>query len=245
MLSLQNRNTVNSNFGGGLTLQSIFDNNGLLHQWTSENITIDGTTTTLHDYAGTHDLFNPAAANQATFNASSANFNGKPSFTLDGTTDYFHKAVANWRAADSTGVMIVVVKQSGTENGFFTTADDATNTNWFGVGQALGKGNMLKSGANHITSLTDDAGAKVISASGDGANLKIFLNGVDNTDTTGTYSWLDSQPTLRDNIVIGSVQRLSPLYANMELVAAAYMPYTNDAAIIAAHSDYMTYYGIS
>lgn len=246
MLTITNENKIGRAAGGLTGIDKIVDDAGALNAWSSENLNISGSSTTAIDYLGEHDLVNPGAANQPTFNATDANFNNKPSLTFDGSTDYLHKAVANWRAADSAGVFVTVCKKSGTANGLFATADSGTNSFWFAVTQDTNdKSTFLKSGANHITSNTADTTSKVVAASGDGAALKLWLNAVDDTNTSAAYSWLDSQSTQRDNITIGSIQRASALFAGFDWVFSAYLPYTNDAAIISISNDLITHYSIS
>jgi len=217
---------------------------GFLNAWSGENIEINGTTTTAKDYASEHDLSNPAVANQPTFVGGDSGFNNRPTlfFNVD---DYLYKATANWRSVDTSGVFIVVFSAPTTTYGVISTSDEATNSYWYAVGNSAFKSSMLKSGANHITTLTNDTTAKVVGMSGDGVNLKGWLNGVDDTDTTGSYGWLDDFPTQRDNIVIGGVQRSSALYsANTYVAFVGYLPYTDDATIIACQNELKTIFGI-
>jgi Concanavalin A-like lectin/glucanases superfamily len=217
---------------------------GFLNAWSGENVEINGTTTTAKDYLLEHDLANPTIASQLSFVGASADFGNRPVlfFNVD---DYLYKATANWRSADSSGVFIVVFSAPTTTYGVISTSDETTNSAWYAVGNSAFKSSMLKSGANHITTLTDDTTAKVVGMSGDGVNLKGWLNGVDDTDTTGSYGWLDDFPTQRDNIVIGGVQRSSALYsANTYIAFVGYLPYTDDATIIACQNELKTIFGI-
>jgi hypothetical protein len=77
-----------------LTLQQIVDLFGFSNVWSSENLTIAGTTTTANDYKGVHNLSNPGATNQPTFNTSSVNFGGKPSLSFNGIDDYLIKNIS-------------------------------------------------------------------------------------------------------------------------------------------------------
>ena len=109
---------------GGLTLQQIIDAFGFSNAWSSENLTIAGTTTTALDYKGVHDLVNPGATNQPTFNSASASFGNKPSLSFNGVDDYLIKNVSNFNNVNE-GFQIDVFK--GTTPRVLTSADNGTN----------------------------------------------------------------------------------------------------------------------
>ena len=49
MLHIGNRNTINSQRGGLTGLNKIFSDFGFLNMWSSENLLVNGTDTTLFD----------------------------------------------------------------------------------------------------------------------------------------------------------------------------------------------------
>lgn len=226
-------------------LNKIFSDYGFLNMWSSENINIDGTNTTLIDYAGEHDLVNPSAVAQPTYTASDINFNNLPSLSFDGINNYVRKLTPNWRASDNSGVMIAVVKANATTYGFLCTADNASNSFWMTMYQNTSSQiGFIRNGAAQSISLTSDNTAKVSAIAGTGSVYKIFLNGVDDTDTSGTYYWLDNFPTQRDDIAIGAATRSSTIYSDFTWVLSGYLPYVDDSTIINLQNELKTYYGI-
>ena len=242
---------------GGVTaisLQGIFDTYNFTNMWTSENLLVSGTTTTLYDYAEEHDLVNPAAANQATFNASDADFNSLPSLTYDGTTDYSYKAVSGWRGSDTSGVFISVLKlNSGTNLSFLTTANEAT-TNPYGY-QLVNTNSLRFIHHNGVASISgrgatviNDSSAHVMAYGSNGSAYKVIIDSVNDSVTmvTGSDSgeWLDAVGS-RDNIVIGSLVIITlAAYSGIDWVFSGYLPYVSDANIIALQDQLKTYYGI-
>ena len=235
-------------------IDKIVDDHGFLNAWSSENLTVDGTTTTVHDYKGEHDLTNPAAGNQPTFNASSANFNSKPSLTFDGTDDYLIKAVTNYRGSDTSGVIIKVARH--TSGGFFvgfSTADDGSANNYFYTNYSSGRIRLTLRYSGTVNSVR---GATVINGgtafavgyASTGSAYKLYVDGSTETNTlmsgADDGTWMNSSVD-RDNLSIGSLQYNSPLYAGSEWVFSGYMPYTNDTAVNNALSDLMTHYNIT
>jgi len=237
-------NPLNCNRGGSaLTISSIVSKYGFLNAWSAENITINGTTTTLHDYLGEHDLSNPTVASQPNFIAADADFNNRPIITFDGIDAQLTKAVANWRSADSSGCFISVVNTIG--NYYFSTNDNSSNSAWFGMYKSgSNKHGFVKNGTVMVDSVNSFTGANVYGAIGTGVEFKEFINGVEETNSPFVYSWLDSLPTQRDDITLGAVTRLSNIFTNCEVAFIGYMPYTNDATIIACQNELKTIFGI-
>ena len=228
---------------------------GFLNMYSSEKLLVSGTTTTLYDYLGEHDLVNPSSVNQPTFNASSANFNNLPSLTFDGTTDHVTKAVSNWRGSDSTGVFVSVFKvisgaqilslaSANNALNLTYTQDQITTTNYrFNVLNESSPDRRAGKGSTNISS-----GSFVGSYSCSGADYAIFINGVKETYTAVVGAndgakWLDSNST-RDDLSIGAVLRSAPFYSNIEFVMSGYKPFVSEAEIIALQAELKTYYGI-
>jgi len=218
---------------------------GFLNAWSGENIEINGTTTTAKDYASEHDLSNGTIASQPTFVGGSADFNNRPIITFDGVDDYLTKSVSNWRSADSSGVVVIVSKKVvGVANTLFTSSD-ASSTTFISFGyantlQSLKTGTFLVSGATLIN--TNDV---VVSAyASNGTITSAFLNGVNDTDVTSS-DWFDLYPTQRDDITIGAILRSSPFYNVSEIAFVGYLPYTDEATIIALSNELKTIFNIS
>lgn len=230
----------------GLSLQKIFEDYGFLNMWSSENLDISGSNTTLLDYASEHDLVNPAAINQPTFNAENSEFNDKPSLSFNGSNNYVRKLTSNWRASDSTGVMVMVYKSFATTYGLLASSDNAGNGAWITAYQnTMSRTGYILNGAVRSLSTTTDSDAKVSSIAGNGTVYKIFLNGVDDTDSSSTYQWLNTFPTQRDDIAIGAATRASIIYGEFDWVFGGYMPYTDDQTIVDLQEDLKEYYNIT
>ena len=249
-------NVIQSQRGGLTGLDEIFSSYNFTNMWSSENLDISGTNTTLLDYAGEHDLVNPAAVAQPTLSAGSANFNSKPSLTYDGASDYSYKSTPNWRGSDASGVMIgVFMVSGGARLDFLSTADESGSTEYYTVIDTLGKGSFnIKSDINSVNNIYKSTlnvnvigNPSVLAFASTGSNYKIFEEGAVKAGgiTTGSDNgkWLDNIDN-RDNITIGSVRVGSVLYAEMEWVMSGYMPYISDANVIAVQNELKAYYGI-
>ncbi len=217
-----------ANRGGsvGQTIQQIIDLFGFSNAWSSENLTIAGTTTTANDYKGVHNLANPGATNQPTFNPTSANFGGKPSLTFSGVDDYLIKNTANFNNVAS-GFQVDVFKGVQAKGGL-NTADNATNARYirgYTTGGKIGFELVFITNrftANNLTWTTTQGNAVAIQSnatiyrisingnSSSGANLNI-LNGLDDG------KWFNAIG-LRDNVSIGGTITSIPNYGVIEWV---------------------------
>jgi hypothetical protein len=103
---------------------------------------------------------------------------------------------------------------------------------------------LVKNGSIMVESTNSFTGANVYGAIGTGVEFKEFINGVDETTNQASYSWLDSLPTQRDDITMGATTRLSNIFANCEVAFIGYLPYTDDATIIACQNELKTIFGI-
>lgn len=234
-------------------LEGIFNDYNFTNMWSSENLLISGTDTTLLDYSGEHDLVNPASNNQPTLNVVDPEFNGKPFLTYDGVDDFSYKSVPNWRGSDSNGVMIGVYKTiSGVYSTFLMTGDESSN-NYFAYNQ-LQANNLrfaIKSvSTNAITTDNNinDSLPHVVSYSSNGSSYQGIVDGVTGTNTVLAGSdngdWLGNSPTQRDNILIGGFKSSSSLFANINWVMSGYLPFVSEANIIALQEELKTYYNI-
>jgi len=243
MLNISNRISINTIGGGGDGLTKIFTDYGFLNMWSTDNMLVSGTTTTLYDYAGEHDLVNPAAVNQPTFNATDSDFNNKPSIEYDGIAEYIQKAVSNYRTGDTDGVAIIVLNDvGGASRGAFNWSNAASEA-YFAFGTTNNKAQYVKSNAVPLNSSATSAGSKVIGLSFDGVNGKSFEDGVEVTfgDTTAASGWLDLGTSL---LTSGALIKSATLYYNTKVVFFGYMPFVSDAQTIALQNELKTYYGI-
>jgi hypothetical protein len=251
MLNNTIRNTINSQRGGLTGLNKIFSDYGFLNMWTSENIDVSGTVTTLIDYAGEHDLVNPAAANQPTFNSSSANFGGRPSLTYNGTTDYVYKAVSDWRGSDSSGVIISVFRLiSGGDISFLASANEGGTSPYFYQLINTNTLRVIHTGTARSyrgATVINDTNPHVVSYASTGSVYKTVIDGNNDAVTmiqnADDGSWLDGI-LLRDNITIGAMMRTTiGQYGNLEWVMSGYLPYVDDSTLITLNGDLNSHYG--
>lgn len=250
MLSIANRNTIDSKRGGLVGLNKIVNDYGFLNAWSSENITIDGTTTTFHDYKSEHDLANPAATNQATYSSSDVNLNNLPSLTYDGIDDYNYKSTNDFRIGDNDGAIYMVFRtpSSLTLNQIiFCVADELTNTekimvyiNSSGVASIAVGTNVLT-----ISSSLSINTNYVLRIQSNGSTYTSTLNNVSQTVTgTNDGKWFNDF-TLLSNITIGGRINTGTFLAfSGSLGFIGYSPLQSGANDTDLVNDLKTHYGI-
>ena len=232
-------------------LQGIFSTYNFTNMWSSENLTVSGTTTTLNDYSGEHDLTNPAAANQAIFNASGFGSNNKPYLAYNGIDDYNIKNTANWRPTDTTGVIDLAFRTGtdiATVQGIFATSDNATNN--YKVACFITGGSfqlIIKNGGTALTSTFAITSSTdyVISIQQNATTLTVYVNGVLKATTlagTLTY-WFNDVPN-RDNITFGAIIQGANFFFNNNGALLGYRPYISSASTLAGNIEISNYYGI-
>jgi len=231
-------------------LTTHFSTYGGINGWSSVNKTIVGTTTTLLDYGGTHDLANPAASNQPTLNSADAAMNGYDTLTYDGTNDYNYKAVTNWRSADTQGVFSFTFIYDGTGASIFGTAKETDNNRkiqiFIGVANKIRIILSLSAGIKRVfdlntTTLVSGSIYTVVLRCKFGVSYAAWINGVAQTliFTTGSNDggvWTINI-TGRNNITVGAVQQLSPNYYSGKFGQLFYYPYTDDTTAQAIGTD--------
>lgn len=137
--------------------------------------------------------------------------------TLDGTSDYLYKSVANWRSNDSQGMILAWVRPASVaavSKGALSSADEATGSRYIGM--------LLRPTTNKIQ-ISTNTGAAVADVYGNTANaanqwvlaavvstgtvFKIYRNGIAESLIVGSGSnngdWF-ADISNRDNIVIGA-----------------------------------------
>lgn len=240
---------------GTLTgLSKIVSDYSIYNAWSSEHLLVSGSTTTVYDYKGEHNLSNPAALNQPTFNSSSAKFSNKPSLTFNGTNNYLSKSVSGWRASDTSGIFISVFRiVSGGQINALTTADvgagtqftySSVNTNSY---RFIVRADATNNSFRGSTVINDGSG-RVIAHASTGSTYRININGNNETLTmiagSNDGKWINLI-TGRDNINIGAlIYGGTPIYGYIEWVFSGYAPYTTDANLLALVSALKTYYGL-
>lgn len=236
---------------GGLTLQQIIDSANLTDAWTAENLTVVGTTTTMINYVGATNLVNPAASNQPML--VSNEINGKPILRFI-TDDILSGTINNWRSADTSGQITIVVKQNQNAISTFFGSSDTSSTKIWSVRKTATTNKLehLHNSGNTVSAIisgTQDLGTslfKVLTIASNGSTDKMFVNGASETISSGTLGgkWLADFPTQRDNITIGGLIFSSTVYANVDVYGAFYGNYTSDADIINFHNQLITYLGL-
>lgn len=209
-----------------------------LHQWSYQQTSITGTTMTAVDFGsiGALNQTNPDAASLPTLNADSIEF--------DGVSEYLKNDVADFRIGDTTGVLhSYVFFNTGVANRIFASADTAGNNNDIRLG-GLSTDNIefrIRDAATNYNLLTTPtySGWKVVSIVQDGTNARAYVDGAKvttyDTDDVGTR-WFNSVLG-RDNISIGAIIRLAPLFSELKIKYLGYAPYVNDATVISEQNE--------
>ena len=219
--------------------------------WDSSHTLLDGTDLTFIDFntQGTlHHLINPTASNLPTLNVADADFNGKDSFTFDGTDDIMHKAVSNWRGSDNSGMFVGVCVPIN-ESYYLLTSDEASNLHYAHptLYQTTLRYNLRQTAVDSYKGVDaiDDSNAHVLIIGSDASENFIFIDGVKQTlsNVSGGNNgrWMNDI-TVRDNITIGALRHTSSFYGNMKWAMSGYFPYTTDQDAIDLSNGLITKY---
>lgn len=227
---------------GGLSLQQIFNNFGGLNQWAAQNSTVVGTTTTWLDYAGVHNIENPAATNQPSTTNPDSDFNNKKSATFDGINDYLIKNTANYGSGQTTGSLWMVIKTPAvfTTSMIFTVANNVSNLAQLVIyeiaaskelGFYISNGTTIFSLKANMTLLVSTE--YIIEVESNGSLVSIYINGVLQTITTfvGTnagqwFSYANTGNTL-NNLAIGARINSTPFYYGGKIAFIGNYPLLN------------------
>lgn len=243
-------NKLRSQKGGGQTLQQIIDSFGFSNAWSSENLSIVGTTTTALDYMGVHDLSNPAVANQPSFNSASASFGNKPSLSFSGVNDVLTKNVSNFNFVNS-GFQIDVLKSTVSPRAL-STSDAAGNGRYINGYVSGGKvGFEIVFLTNRLTANTlvyDNTKGNALAWSSTGTAYAISLNGLSNVGANlniisgaNDGGWFNDVAA-RDNVSIGGRLSSTPVYYTMEWVFSGVGTNTSEADLNALTLALKNYY---
>lgn len=239
-------------------LQAIIDKYATLNAWSFENFGINGTTSTIYDYEGTHDLSNPAVANQPTFIGGDANINNRPSAYFV-TDDYLYKATANYLSGQSTGSvhMVFTTNADVTTNSFIFSSNDTASANYifdFYYGSGKIRGRIRDTNATErrydftcdTTTILANT-SYVVSVYQNGTTLQVLINGVAQslTITNGTAEtyWF-ANISNRDNISIGATIYSSAGYSDIDIALVQITSDSADSTVLANHNELKTLYGI-
>tara|TARA_R110002167_G_scaffold54889_1_gene156360 strand:- start:2324 stop:3355 length:1032 start_codon:yes stop_codon:yes gene_type:complete len=232
-------------------LQGIFSTYNFTNMWSSENLTISGTTTTFNDYSGEHDLTNPAAANQATYSAIDVDFNNKPSLTYDNTDDYNYKSTNDFRIGDNEGAIYITFRTGAVlaaNHTLFCVADEATNIEKILIYISIDDKISMAVGTS-VLSITTSALAintnYVLRIQSNGSAYSVTLNNVAQTIVgTNNGLWFNDF-TLLSNISVGSrVNAGGALPFNGKLGLVGYTPLLSAGDDTVLVNELMSRYGI-
>lgn len=222
-------------------LQSIFSTYGGRNQWTAQNSLVSGTNTTWYDYAGTHNLVNPAATNQPSTINPDSDFNNKKSATFL-TDDYLIKNTANYGSGQTTGSLWMVIKTPAvfTTSMIFTVANNVSNLAQLLIyeiaaskqlGFYINNGTTIVSLKANMTLLVSTE--YIIEVESNGSLVSIYINGVLQTITTnvGTnagqwFSYANTGNTL-NNLAIGARINSTPFYYDGKIAFIGNYPLLN------------------
>lgn len=227
--------------------------------WDSDHLDIVGTTTTALDYnevGTTYDMVNPTAGAQPTYTASSANFNGNPSLTFDGSDNYLQNQVSDFRTGDTGGIIISVFRVlTGSRILEFMSSDDATGIIYMNDSSLTGNAYFWisrgTSGIRRFSSTTNIITGNPptsIAVQNSGSEYKLFVNGSEDTINMINSSndgavWFDDVVG-SDNITIGGRQTSAPAFSNIEWCFTGIFPYVNDATTLEILTILNNKYGI-
>ena len=227
--------------------------------WDSEHITIDGTTTTLHDFntfGDKIDMSNPSASNQPTYNASSANFGSKPSLSFDGVSQYLKADAVGYGSDIDTGVIISVTKDSASVANLSMYISDSNQSVKYFNSRVNRDNNLRLIVASDIifafkgnTDISDfNASVKSIGMSN--STWKMWINQIAQviTFTNGTppsLSYLSSYPNFNTISLGGLVRSTGVDFSDGEWVFTGVFPYVSDAQVVEIVNFLKNKYGVA
>jgi len=197
-----------------LAISELNQINGILHGWNYKFLSEIGTTTTEYDLLGSYDMANPGAGSQPTLNATNLEF--------DGSADYIINNIANYRSADTSGVIHCYMQMVSSVNAGFASSDAATNNYNLRFGLDANdklEARYIEAGATSLLTSTNayTSGFHVLTFACNGSDNFMYYDGVKLTDfdtDTAAASWFASV-TNRDNISKGAIVRSGILYRNL------------------------------
>ena len=212
------------------SIGGIFNLPSALHQWSYQNSEIVGTTMTATDFGsvGGLNMTNPTAISLPTLTNNEWGF--------DGLTQFLENA-NSFRNTDTTGVFHAVIKVESKNNSIFCCADETSDLEFLG-GRTMStdKARLQRTfaiGTNQLETTATYSGYIAISFVQDGTQAYLVINGskvIAYDSATLTTEWLDAG---FDNICIGTIKRLSPVYYDQKQKYLGYSAYSSEANAIA------------
>lgn len=215
-----------------------------LHWWDTDNVSVDGSTTTVSDIGtiGGLNIENPTSGVQPTLNSADSNFNGYDSLTFD-SSKYLSNGVSNFRGADSTGLIVSVIRlRGGTLFQEFSSADSSAGSPYINSSLVSSNTYRIIHNAGSLvsfrgsTDVVTGSPTFVIAHACTGSSYKLWVDGSEETismiaGANDGSVWFDSSSS-EDSISIGARLTSSISYGNIDWVASGYFAYTDDATAI-------------
>lgn len=220
---------------------SVFNLPSALHEWNYQNATDVGTTLTKVDTGsvGGWNTSNLDAASEPTLNSDNVEYNGTTQYTINNT--------ANFRSADTTGVMhfkfIPTDNTSSQVNYIWASSDTALSSLVsiayidlkIRVNIRLGGSLLVLDTVSTMTLNT----VNTVSIYSDGSTVRILLNGSLATLTlvlgTNDGRWFN-YVTGRDNITSGAILTTVNIFSPSKQIYECYTSYVSGAATLTDHN---------
>lgn len=251
------QNLVITDYNQNDILKELFQKYNGHNQWAAEKSTVVSTTTTWIDYAGVHNVANPAAGNQPTRNDPDTDFNNKKTGSFDGTDDYLIKNTANYGSGQTTGSVWGVVRTGSSFAGtpsIFSVNNIATTTQKFLISiDTAGKINIVVHNGTTANILTVNTALTlnskyIIEVESNGSTTLCYVNGVLQT-LTGTnsglwFAYANTGNTLDNVVVGGAIRASSPLYFFGKIALIANYPLLDTTSRADVFTKLKTFYNV-
>jgi hypothetical protein len=129
---------------------------------------------------------------------------------FDGSDDFLKRTVANWLSSSSSGLIVAVVENDDTGQGyFFSSGDNATDTRLLAFGLTDNLFTFQRSGdiADSVSGLSGAAGKQVIACGSTGTGYSLWANGatlsISVQGGADTGDWF-ADTVARDHVVVGA-----------------------------------------
>ena len=223
-------------FNSKFTFTSIHNDFGGINSWSSEKSTDVSTVTTWLDYAGVHNLANPAAGNQPTVINPDADFNNLKTYSFL-TDDYVSKNFPNYGLGLTTGSLWAIIKTPAVlaTGVIFAVASTDQNTNLLQfVILNTGKIVFTLSGSTIVnieSNVLLAANTKyILEVESNETLITLYINGIltatTNTQGINQGQWFNSIAAVGvdDNISIGARLSSAHVFFNGKIVYVGNFP---------------------
>lgn len=242
---------------GGQTMKILLESLNYYNAWSSENVNISGTTTTLLDLKEEHDLSNPSAATQPLYIPSDPSFNRKPSFDYNGGLHYFEKNVSNYLSSKADGEIHVVILPTSSKAALaFSSSSNLTNRSLVVplVSSIFSQIEVRDSSFYNRINLSPNINTTtlpptLVSSISTGSEYRIFHNGVEKTiSPTPTSGANDgkffSSIGTTNKLSIGAVINTTIITGDFKWVFTCVTPLLSDANRTKLMDFLINYYGL-